>query len=254
MSKTSSVPDHCRQYALSDPLDSDYQSRCDDHTHQDICDRCEELKTVLQEIEEAISKMPTHNVPEDTTQELLFVFDQAKNNILAWKAHLLRSVNQDEARLDVLDALDESSVLLVQDWAMKFLPRKYRESQSDWFCKRGLSWHITVATRRQSQDQGFEMMTFAHVFKSCSQDSLTVQAIMSDVLGKLKEMMPTLRFVYYRQDNAGCYRSGNTILGAVKAGEARGIIVRRLDFSDPKAAKGPAIEKQQQSRPISMFT
>ena len=83
MSKTSSVPDHCRQYASSDPLDSDYQSRFDDHTHQDICDRCEELKTVLQEIEEAVSKMPTHNVPEDTTQELLFVFDQAKNNILA---------------------------------------------------------------------------------------------------------------------------------------------------------------------------
>ena len=243
MSKTSSVPDHCRQYALSDPLDSDYQSSCDDHTHQDICDRCEELTTVLQKIEEAISKMPAHSVSEDTTQELLFVFDQAKNNILAWKAHLLRSVNQDEARLDVLDALDESSVLLVQDWAMKFLPRKYRESQSDWFGKRGLSWHITVATRRQSPDQGFEMMTFAHVFKSCSQDSLTVQAIMSDVLGKLKEMMPTLRFVYYRQDNAGCYRSGNTILGAVKAGEACGITVRRLDFSDPQGGKGACDRK-----------
>ena len=236
MAKTSSVPDHCRQYALSDPLDSDYQSSCDDHTHRDICDRCEELTTVLHEIEKAISKMPTHSVSEDTTQELLFVFDQAKNNILAWKAHLLRSVNQDEARLDVLDALDESSVLLVQDWAMKSLPRKYRESQSDWFGKRGLSWHITVATRCQSQDQGFEMMTFAHVFKSCSQDSFTVQAIMSDVLWKLKEMMPTLRFVYYRQDNARCYRSGHTILGAVKAGEACGITVRRLD--SPRRQRG----------------
>ena len=97
MCKTSSVPDHCRQYALSDPLDRDYQSSCDDHTHQAICDRCEELTTVLQEIEEAIRKMPTHSVSEDTTQELLFVFDQTKNNILAWKAHLLRSVNQDKA-------------------------------------------------------------------------------------------------------------------------------------------------------------
>ena len=67
------------------------------------------------------------------------------------------------------------------------------------------------------------MMTLAHVFQSCSQDSLTVQAIMSGVLGKLKEMMPTLCFVYYRQDNAGCYRSGNTILGALKAGEAHRI-------------------------------
>ena len=67
--------------------------------------------------------MPTHSVSEDTTQEL-FVFDQTKNNILAWKAHLLRRVNQDESRLDVLDALDEFSVLLVQDQAMKFLLRK----------------------------------------------------------------------------------------------------------------------------------
>ena len=79
------------------------------------------------------------------------------------------------------------------------------------------------------------MMTFAHVFKSCSQDSLTVQAILSDayVLGKLKEMMPTLRFVFYRQDNAGCYRSGN----AVKAGEVR------LDFSDPQGGKGACDRK-----------
>ena len=86
-------------------------------------------------------------------------------------------------------------------------------------------------------------MTFAHVFKSCSQDSFTMQAIMSDVLGKLKEMMPTPRFVYYRQDNAGCYRSGHTILGAVKAGEARGITVGRLDFSDPQGGKGACDRK-----------
>ena len=49
-------------------------------------------------------------------------------------------------RLDVIDELDESSALLFEDWAMKFLPCKYRESQHDWFGKRGLSWHVTVAT------------------------------------------------------------------------------------------------------------
>ena len=101
-----------------------YQLSCDDHTHQNICDCCEELMTVLQEIEEAIRKMPTHSVSEDTTPELLFVFDQTKNNILPRKAHLLQRVNQDKARLDVLDALDMFSVLLVQDWAMEFSAEK----------------------------------------------------------------------------------------------------------------------------------
>ena len=77
------------------------------------------------------------------------------------------------------------------------------------------------------------MMTFAHVFQSCSQDSLAVQAIMSDVLGK--EVMPMLSTVYYRQENAGCYQGSGTILGAV---EAHGITMQRLDFSDPQGSKG----------------
>ena len=92
------------------------------------------------------------------------------------------------------------------------------------------------------------MMTVARVFQSGSQGSLTVQAIMSDVLGKLKEVMPTLRSVYYRQDNAGCYRTGSTILGAVKAGEAHGITVRRLDFSDPQGGKGACDRKAATSK------
>ena len=77
------------------------------------------------------------------------------------------------SRINVIERLDEKSVFLVQDWAMKFLPRKYRESQSDWFAKRGLPWHITVAVRRRS-DQQLESMTFVHLFKACSQDSNTV--------------------------------------------------------------------------------
>ena len=54
---------------------------------------------------------------------------QAKQNILAWKAHLLRCVNQDEAPLEVINVLDESSVLLVQDWAMKLLPRSSEKAK-----------------------------------------------------------------------------------------------------------------------------
>ncbi len=68
-----------------------------------------------------------------------FVVAQSKKNIEPWKAHILRFINQDEARLDILKALDDSSVLVVLDWAIKFIPRKHRESQADWFGKRGLS-------------------------------------------------------------------------------------------------------------------
>ena len=34
------------------------------------------------------------------------------------------------------------------DWAMKFLPIGYRETQRDWFEKKGRSWHVSVAVKK----------------------------------------------------------------------------------------------------------
>lgn len=185
--------------------------------------------------------MPPNNA--DDIEELTFVTTQAKQAIHAWKAHLLRNVNQDEARTDALDMLDETSVLVIQDWAMKFLPRKYRETQTDWFGKRGISWHITVAIHRAELDQKFHTMTFVHVFQSCSQDSCTVLSIMKDVVSKLKKELPHLESVYYRQDNAGCYHCGASITGASLIGKDTGVFVRRMDFSDPQGGKGACDRK-----------
>ena len=90
------------------------------------------------------------NLLPGVNEELAFTVKEAKANIFVWKAHILRSINQYSARVDVLESLDELSVFVVQDWAMKYLPRKYRESQTDWFGKRGIPWHISVAFRKVS--------------------------------------------------------------------------------------------------------
>ena len=136
MSQSSTVADHCRVFALSDPKEPAFQAQCG-HDHEDSCDRCDQLALTLCEIESALTAQADNLLP-DVNEELAFMVKQAKANILAWKAHILRSINQDAARVDVLESLDESSVFVVQDWAMKCLPRKYRESQSDWFGKRGI--------------------------------------------------------------------------------------------------------------------
>ena len=84
----------------------------------------------------------------DLKEDLAFVTLQSNQCINSWKLHLLRSANQDESRLDDIDELDETSALLVLGRAMKYLPKKFRESQTDWFGRRGLPCHITVATRK----------------------------------------------------------------------------------------------------------
>ena len=83
-------------------------------------------------------------------------------------------------------------MFLVQDWAMKFMPRKFREPQSDWFAKRELPWHITVAIRMSEESEHFESQTYVHVFQNCSQDSAVVVSIMQYCLVSLKEEMPEL--------------------------------------------------------------
>ena len=106
---------------------------------------------------------------------------------------------------------------------MKYLPRKFRESQTDWFAKRGIPWHIAVALRRGTDSQ-MEMMTFVHIFDSCNQDSRTVLAILNDVFHRLKGE----RF---------------SIVTARQVAEVNGLRLARMDFSDAQGGKGPCNRK-----------
>ena len=142
--------------------------------------------------------------------------------------------NNDFKEQLVFKSLDEKS--------RNVLPRKYRESQTDWFGKRGLSWHITVAMYKSDNGE-IHSMTFVHVFQSCKQDNGTTLSIMKDVVHKLKEELSKLEIVYYRQDNAGCYHCCSTIVGASMIGKDVGVSVRRMDFSDPQGGKGSCDRK-----------
>ena len=237
ITERSAVPDHCRPYALSFPGDKDYISPCD-HAHKERCDRCDILPHVVDEIQSVLE-----NIDDGAEKdEIKFQVEQSVQNISAWKAHILRSSNQDQARLDVLESLDPTSALLVLDWAMKFLPKKYRESQSDWFGKRGISWHITVAIRKK-EDGTMQMLSFVHVFKKCSQVSDTVLAVIDDVFQQLKSTSPEVQTVFLRQDNAGCYHSTSILLSVQRIATKNNINLCQVDYSDPQGGKGSCDRK-----------
>lgn len=96
--------------------------------------------------------------------EAVFLSQKAKEAICAWKAHQLRPINQDNARIQVIASLGDGDVLIVQDFAMKFMPSEYREAQSQFFGKRGISWHVTVCHRKV--DGKLKSQTLIHVLKS----------------------------------------------------------------------------------------
>lgn len=181
---------------------------------------------------------------EDDKDEAIFLVQKASEAIAAWKAHQLRSLNQDRAWLEVIASLDQTSVLIVQDFAMKFMPLQYREAQSEFFGKRGISWHVSVCHRKVGGK--LESQTFIHVLQSGLQDSTSVVLIMDHVLRSLKKQHPEIVRSFFRQDNAGCYHSAQTILSVEILSKRSGIQIKQMDFSDPQGGKGSCDRKAAQ--------
>ena len=205
------------------------------HVHEEHCSECDSMNSVLNEICEFVERDSFPS--KDDSDEAQYLAQHSRDTILAWEAHQLRTMRQDKARLE---NLDYGSVFLTQDWAMKFLPRKYRESQSDWYGKRGISWpwHISVAVRRRNNQ--LESQAFVHNLQNCTQGSSAVVAIMAHVLHALKTEHPEIQKAFFRQDNAGCYHSVVTIMSVPAIEKAAGVKGAEVSFSDPQGEKGPA--------------
>ena len=96
--------------------------------HSLICESCNSLNITTNNMRRKIEDHQDILFSEEKREDLLHDFGQALESIWKWKAHILRSVNQEKAKQQVLDNLDNSSVLIVADWAMKFqaeaIPRK----------------------------------------------------------------------------------------------------------------------------------
>jgi len=52
------------------------------------------------------------NLEQDAFDEFTFLVGKAIEAVKCWKAHQLRVVHQDQARLDVIDKLCESKVVI----------------------------------------------------------------------------------------------------------------------------------------------
>jgi hypothetical protein len=228
--------DHCRAFALSDPDAEDFQIKCK-HQHLLICESCEELRTTLMELETAIKEHFQSLFTHDHRETLVHDFKLAQEYVFKWKAHIVRSVNQEKAKQDALENLDESSALIVMDWAMKYLQVRYREKQSDWYGKRGMSWHVSSVIAKDTDNETVKVTSYVHLFDPCSQDWFAVASIIEDLLNKMKTDMPNIKNVRIRSDEAGCYHNSELIAAISDIGDRVGVSVKSYDFSEPQQGK-----------------
>lgn len=93
----------------------------------------------------------------DQEEEIRHNVNTAVPKVDEWKAHILRAAHQDAAKSAIIENMLPSQVLLIMDWAMKFLPASFRETQRDWFGKKGKSWHVTVAVTKSDCNDDIEV-------------------------------------------------------------------------------------------------
>ena len=85
--------------------------------------------------------------------------------------YFVQLIKKKQNRTLALTQLDEETRLIIMDWAMKYLPQHYREQMSEFFGKRGRSWHISAVITRSQEEGRCEVECFVHLFNTCKQNS-----------------------------------------------------------------------------------
>ena len=149
----------------------------------------------------------------------------------------MRARNQEAAKSKLLNTMEANELFLVFDWAMKFLPRKYRGDQLNWFGKRGISWHISVVFRRVGTE--LQTMTYIHIFEGAvSQDATTSSAVICDVINSVLSIHPTIKKLHLWSDNAACYKCAETFTRLKNNDLSVGKLCS-YDFCESQDGKGP---------------
>lgn len=98
MEQSSVCAYHCIDWSLSDPSNKDFHNTCL-HKHTLKCDRYELIKEVELQLNSVIDAL---HVTKEAVNEYKKTSGDAVLKIYNWKAHIVRTVNQDQFRLDAL--------------------------------------------------------------------------------------------------------------------------------------------------------
>ena len=87
----------------------------------------------------------------------------------------MRTAHQQVAKATVLDEMTLTQVFIVMDWAMKFLPVCFRETQSEWFGKKGRPWHMSAVITKSAQGE-FEVLYMNLLRRATSKEIIDLES------------------------------------------------------------------------------
>ncbi|GBM65883.1 hypothetical protein AVEN_49928-1 [Araneus ventricosus] len=199
------IASHCPLFAISDKNDVDFRQICEYYNdHSLICPECMDIFELLHFIKQKVLRIEN----EDFQIELLYDLQCIHNSLLNWMKHTIRDVQQTNAKIFAVSKLTSKTALWIKDWAQKIIPIKFRESQREYFGKKGMSLHIDVLLFKS--DDTLQKQVHFTILERSDQGLEHTLSVLEHVAKQVKTDFPTIRHSFMKSDNAGCYsRNGH---------------------------------------------
>lgn len=183
-------------------------------SHDPPCQDCQNAFQLLTDISklhteaEAVAKNRYTETPalEDDIDSWKQELETCFRNLVDYRAHLVHKHSEAAFDSDFYQDLADDEAVVVCDWKMKILSSKYRESQAEWFSKRGsslLGFEIHLKSKKDDSRK-----VFYHLFLSddTTQDS---EAVICAKHYLYTVILPKygVKKVRFRSDGAMCFSS-----------------------------------------------
>lgn len=197
---TSKIKSHCISCGISDPKHPEFNKNCS-KPHDLQCSHCvntvesmEELKNLLENQSDSHQK-----------QISLYDFDKAKEKVLNYMKHCMRSKQQRKSKDYCKEEVkkDSSKAFWIADWGQKVLPQRHRESMLQYFARAGMSIHGDCFLTYENSK--WEISTYVSCIDKCEQTMKDVICVSDNVLAELAKDKPHIKSLYRKSDRAGCY-------------------------------------------------
>ena len=185
--------------------------------HSGHCSDCMNIIATLEEISQHIQKI----TDKEIAQEAKFDFENASEHIIKWLRHNLRAARQDCEKKFIISQMEEDEAFCTFDWDQKILSQEYREAQSAYFGKKGMSvvagsfvWKDsaanlanTAATTISLYSPSYCTESYVVAIPDAAQTELDTLSAGEIITKQFKTDHPHIQKLHKRTDNIGNFSS-----------------------------------------------
>jgi len=205
----------CLDCGFSDSID-EASTVCENILHHGgVCTSCSKSFSIFPLIDNLIQAVCQENetiqshVLKDEISSFQYHSRNCRQNLIDYRAHLVLKFDEKEADKEELRNLQSHQAIVVCDWKMKILPLLPKETQQEYFAKRGTSMigfmvihyspHVTDALAKK------EVAFHFFLTDDTTQDNTSVLAAKKILYDKCLPLH--VKEVLFRADGAGCFSS-----------------------------------------------